>query len=71
MRSKDLDEAIVMLTRLLASNGAKPVHDGQLRKALREMKSLRRGGKLATRRVARVVNLVSQALYDEVFDSNV
>jgi hypothetical protein len=71
MRSKELDAAITSLTRLLSSKGRKPVHDERLRKALRQLKTLRKGGKLETKRVAMVVDLVAHELLDEYFSTDV
>jgi hypothetical protein len=66
-KCKELDKAIATLKRLLASEGAKLVHEGQLRKALRELSNIRRGGggNRERRRLVRVVALISRIVCEE------
>jgi len=70
-KCKELDTAIATLTRLLASEGAKLVHRGQLRTALRELRRIRHGGggKRDRRRLVRVVALISQIVCEEFLTS--
>ncbi len=63
---KELDLAIATLTRLLASEGTELVHDGRLRKTLRELKAIRGGaGKKDRRRLVRVVALICQIVCEK------
>ena len=66
-KCKELDAAIATLNRLLASEGTKLVHEGQLRKALRELRQIRHGGggEQDRRRLVRVVALISQIVCEE------
>lgn len=65
MRSKELDATIALLTRMVESWGQGSVHEQQLRRALRELKTLRRGGKIDRERLVIVVSLLSEVLHDE------
>jgi len=60
-----LDSAIADLSRLLESEGTELVHEGMLRKALRELKVYRKGGKQPSRRLHRAVELISRVLREE------
>ena len=62
MRSKELDAAIAILRRLLASPEAEHVQQHSLRRALRELETLRQVGKTDARRVGVAVEAVSKIL---------
>ena len=66
MRSKELDAAIAILSRLLLSPEAGQVHHESLRRALRELRTLKQGGKRSTRRIGLAVEIVSTIL-EETF----
>ena len=66
MRSKELDAAIAIFRRLSASTEAEHVHQQSLRRALRELETLRQGGKTDARRVGVAVEAVSKIL-EEIF----
>jgi hypothetical protein len=65
MRSKELDAAISVFRRVLASSEAGQVHRQALELALRELVVLKRGGKMDPRRVGLAVETVSKILADE------
>ena len=65
MRSKELDATIALVTRMVESGGSGSVHEQQLRRALRELKTLRRGGKLDSERVFSIAKLLSEVLHDQ------
>jgi hypothetical protein len=65
MRSKQLDDSIALVTRTLESWGSGSVHEADLRWALRELKALRRGGKIDRERLCRIVAILSRVLYDQ------
>ena len=68
MRSKELDVAIALVTRMVTSWGSESVHEGQLRQALRELKALRKGGKIDRERVFMVAKLLSEVLHDRFLE---
>jgi len=69
MRSKELDAAIVALKRLRTSLASKSVHDERLDQLIREVVAVRKGGKIAPRRVTRIVGLISEVVCDLVIRS--
>src|SRR5687768_10554591 len=62
MRCKELDEAIAALRRLLLSGNERLVHDPRLRKALRELEMLKKGGRLDRRRIGQAISMVCAVL---------
>ena len=64
-RFRELDEAIAILERLLKSEGSELAHEGRLRKTLRELKTIKRGGKTDRRRLIRAVALISKVVCEE------
>jgi hypothetical protein len=67
MRSNELDEAIAIVRRLIATSRNKGVvTDPRLRTALRELEMLKKGGKLDRRRLGHAVKLISSVLADEM-----
>ena len=67
MQSRELDAAIVALRRLLEVDGSEPAHAKKMKVALRELVALRKGGKIAVRRVVRVVALVAEVVSDAMY----
>lgn len=65
MRSRDLDFSIAVVRRMLESWGSGSVHEQQLRWILRELKTLRKGGKIDSERAYRVVALLSEVVNDQ------
>jgi hypothetical protein len=65
MRSKALDDSITHVKRMLESWGSGSVHEANLRWALRELKALRKGGKIDRERLCRAVAILSEVLYDQ------
>ena len=70
MQSRELDAAIVAVRRLLEANGLEPAHAKRLRAVVRELVALRRGGKVAERRVVRIVAMVAEVVCDAIFLAN-
>ena len=66
MKCRELDTAIVAVRRLLEANGSEPAHAKRLRALLRELIALRKGGRVAERRVARVVAVIAEVVCDAV-----
>ena len=66
MYSTELDAAASALRRLLALDESESAHAKRMRKVLRELVALRRGGKVAERRVVRVVALVAEVVCEAV-----
>lgn len=65
MKVRELDAVERLLRRLLQSCGSESVHSRQLRKLLREVAGLKRGGKLPPRRLVRIVALIAETVLDE------
>jgi hypothetical protein len=70
MRSKELDDAIVLLRRLAKSRNRRLVHNARLRTAQRELEMTRKGGKLDPRRIGRAIKEICTVLADEVLTTN-
>ena len=67
MRCKEFEEAERLLQRLLTFMGSGHVHDAEVRILTREVMKLNRGGgKDDTRRLRRVVRIMSKVLFEEV-----
>jgi hypothetical protein len=64
MRSKELNSAIAALKRMVESRRTEPAQAERLRKVLHELTALRKGGKVAQRRVVRVLGLVAEVVCD-------
>jgi hypothetical protein len=64
MRSKELNSAIAALKRVAETRESEPAQAKRLRVALRELAALRKGGKVAERRVVRVLGLVVEIVCD-------
>ena len=71
MRSKELDAAIASIRRLRQSLASKSVHDERLDQVIHELAALRKGGRIAARRVTRLVGLVSELVCELVLDPKV
>lgn len=59
---KTLDSSIAHLSRLLSIEGLELAHNRLLRKALRELKAYRKGGKQPPRRLYLAVQLICQVV---------
>lgn len=64
MRSRELDAAIAALRRLRTSLASKSIHDERLDQLIRELVAVRKGGKIAPRRLTRIVGLISEVVFD-------
>ena len=62
MRSKELDVAIAILSRMAAQPGLETVRLAVLQQALRELKRARHSGKGIRKRTLRVTKLLAQLL---------
>jgi hypothetical protein len=65
MNVRELDAVERLLKRQLRSCGSESVHSRRLRRLLREVAGLKRGGKLPPRRLVRIVALVAETVLDE------
>jgi hypothetical protein len=65
MKVKELDAVERLLRHLLRSCGSESVHSRRLNKLLREVAGLKRGGKLPSRRLVRIVALIAETVLDE------
>ena len=70
MRIKELQAVLDILRRVLARPELGPVSRGDLLKAERELKKLRRSGKLDRRRIFRATKLIAEALCDSFDDDS-
>lgn len=66
--SKELDEAIRLLMRLVESDGVRLVRDERIRSALRELKKSRKGGQIQTACVARAARLIAVVACEALID---
>jgi hypothetical protein len=67
VRWKELNEAVALLKRLLSSEGSRLVHDERLRKAVRKLEAIQKGGKVARKEdLAVIVNVICEVLCEEV-----
>lgn len=67
VRWKELNEAVAALKRLLSSEGSRLVHDERLRKAVRKLEAIQKGGKIARKEdLVVIVNVICEVLCEEV-----
>lgn len=62
-KTKELDEVVSMLSKLIKSEGSKRVVSGRIREVLEELK---KGGRLSRKRMEQLIREICQALCDEV-----
>lgn len=62
-KTKELDEVVSMLSKLIKSEGSKRVVSGRIREVLEELK---KGERLSRKRMGQLIREISQALCDEV-----
>lgn len=70
MYSKELTAVLAKLQRLLAEPGLEPAHQEWLRKGRRELKIVKRSGKLDQARVFRAIDMITSALVEKVTGPN-
>lgn len=66
--SKELDEAIRLLMRVVESDGVGLVRDERIRSALRELRKSRKGGQIQTARVVRAARLIAVVACEALID---
>lgn len=64
MKSKELDAARRLITKVLANTRIGPGQQDELRKAKRELDKIARSGKLDRDRIFRVTEMISAVLLD-------
>ena len=62
-KTKELDEVVSMLSKLIKSEGSKRVVNGRVREVLKELK---KGECLSRKRMGQLIREICQALCDEV-----
>jgi hypothetical protein len=62
--SKELDEAIALLLRMVESEGEELVRDRRVRSAVTELKKSRKGGQCDANRLVRAVHLIAEVASD-------
>ena len=64
---RELNEAIAALKRLLSSEGSRLVHDERLRKAMRRLETMQKGGKIVRKEdLVVVTGIICEVLCEEL-----
>src|SRR6185503_2253977 len=64
MKVRELDVAAALLTRLLQAEGLESVYARRIRQIQREVVAIQKAGKVPTRRLVRIVGLISEVAAD-------
>ena len=66
MKSKELNEALRLITKVLSDSRVRPNQGNHLQRAKRELEAVARSGKLDKKRVFRAVEIVAKVLLERV-----
>jgi hypothetical protein len=66
MKSKELEQALRLINKVLDDPRVRPGHGDQLRKAKRELVTVARSGKVEQQRVFRAIELIAMVMLEIV-----
>lgn len=66
MKSKELNEALRFITKVLSDSRVRPDQGNHLQRAKRELEAVARSGKLRKQRVFRAIEIVAKVLLELV-----